>query len=162
MISSNARRHEQTQTVMDYSDRLDFGALSALVVDDNIHMRRLMGDILHAFGIGTVLEASDGSDAYETMKTNYIDLVLCDWVMQNLNGIDLLREVRKANSEVMNPEMGFVMMTAHSDDWRLVQAQEAGATSILVKPFSTAALYERIMHAIEPKPLRTPGERPGR
>jgi CheY-like chemotaxis protein len=150
---------------MDTQDRYDFATLSALVVDDNVHMRKLMSDILHAFGIGTVLEASDGSDAYQTMKTNYIDLVLCDWVMQNLNGIDLLREVRKAGSDVLNPDTGFVMITAHSDEWRLAQAKEAGVTSLLVKPFSTAALYERIMSAVEttqPPPAGNDSARAGR
>ncbi len=136
---------------MDSLDRFDFSHLTALVVDDNVHMRRLMRDILHVFGIGTVHEAADGSDAYITMKSEYVDLVLCDWVMQNLSGIDLLREVRKSGSEVQNPTVAFLMMTAHSDEWRIAQAKEAGATAVLVKPFSTAALYERIMGLIEPQ-----------
>ncbi len=138
---------------MDSLDRFDFSNLAALVVDDNVHMRRLMCDILRVFGIGTVYEAADGSDAYTTMKTHYVDLVLCDWVMQNLSGIDLLREVRKPGSDVQNPAIAFLMMTAHSDEWRLQQALEAGATAVLVKPFSTAALYERIMNIVEPQDI---------
>ena len=139
-------------------DRFDFASLTALVVDDNLHMRKLMADILLVFGIGTVLEASDGTDAYRLMKANAIDLVVCDWVMQNLNGIDLLREVRKEGSDVLNPNIAFVMMTAHSDEWRLDQARAAGATAILVKPFSTAALYERIMNVMQPPMLKSPAD----
>ncbi len=130
-------------------DRVDFATVSALVVDDNVHMRRLVADILHAFGMSRVYEASDGAEALELMKQHTIEIVLCDWMMDNLNGIELLQEVRKPDTPVVFRRVAFIMMTAHEDEDRMWRAKQAGATAVLVKPFSTAALYERILSAAE-------------
>jgi CheY-like chemotaxis protein len=130
-------------------DRFDFSRLSVLVVDDNAHMRKLVRDILHAFGITTVLEAADGSDAYVLLRMHYIDIVICDWVMDRVTGIELLRQVREKGNGLQNPDIAFIMMTAHSDKQRVLEAREAGVTTFLVKPFSTAALYERVLWVIE-------------
>ncbi len=130
-------------------ERFDFSRLSVMVVDDNSHMRKLVHDIIQAFGTGTIYEASDGADAYTLMRSHRVDIVICDWMMENVNGIDLLRQVRAEGSDVLNPQMGFIMMTAHSDERRVLEAREAGVTTFLVKPFSTAALYERFLWVVE-------------
>jgi DNA-binding response OmpR family regulator len=113
-------------------------------------MRKLVRDILHAFGITTVLEAADGSDAYILMRMHYIDIVICDWVMDRVSGIELLRQVRdEQDSSLQNGNIAFIMMTAHSDKQRVMEAREAGVTTFLIKPFSTAALYERVLWVVE-------------
>ncbi len=131
------------------SERFDFSRLSVMVVDDNAHMRKLVHDILQAFGIGMIYEANDGADAYTLLREHYVDIVICDWMMENVHGIDLLRQVRAEGSEVVNPRLGFIMMTVHSDERRVMEAREAGVTTFLLKPFSTAALYERFLWVVE-------------
>ena len=138
-------------------DRVDFARVSVLVVDDNLHMRRLMADILQAFGMGKVYEAVDGVEALAVMNENIVEIVLCDWMMDRLNGIELLQEVRKADSTILFRRVAFIMMTAHEDEDRVWRAKQAGATALLVKPFSTAALYERLLSAAE-SISRKPGE----
>jgi CheY-like chemotaxis protein len=130
-------------------ERVDFARVSALVVDDNIHMRRLVADILRAFGIGQVYEASDGAEALALMNTNMVEIVLCDWMMDKVTGIELLQEVRKPDTAIQFRRVAFIMMTAHDDEDRVWRAKEAGATALLVKPFSTSALYERLLSAAE-------------
>ncbi len=133
----------------DNEDRVDFARVSALVVDDNVHMRKLMADILQAFGIGRVLQAGDGLEALELMKANVLEIVLCDWMMDKLNGIELLQEVRRPETPIMYRNIAFILMTAHDDEDRLWRAKQMGATAVLVKPFSSAALFEKVLSCVE-------------
>ena len=108
-----------------------------------------MADILHAFGIGKTYQAANGVEALDILKTQSVQIVLCDWMMDKLNGIELLQEVRKMDASLLYHNVAFILMTAHDDEDRLWKAKQLGAAAILVKPFSSAALFERILSCVE-------------
>ncbi|MEK7246656.1 MAG: response regulator [Pseudomonadota bacterium] len=129
---------------VDYNiERLNF-----LIVDDNKHMCVLIKTILNAFGVRNVVEASDGADAFKALRHFPADIIICDWVMQPLDGLDFVRLVR-TGKDSPNPYVPVIMLTGHTEMHRVVEAREAGATEFLAKPVSPKKLYARIRSIIE-------------
>ena len=129
---------------VDYNiERLNF-----LVVDDNKHMCVLIKTILSAFGVRNVVEASDGADAFKALRHFPADIIICDWVMQPLDGLDFVRLVR-TGKDSPNPYVPVIMLTGHTEMHRVVEAREAGTTEFLAKPVSPKKLYARIRSIIE-------------
>jgi CheY-like chemotaxis protein len=129
-------------------DRYDLSKLAILVVDDNLHMRRLVRDMLHAFGVGQVYEASDGGAALGILRAQWVDILICDWVMEPVDGFDLVRMLRGA-TDVPNPMLPIIMMTGYTEAHRVLAARDAGITEMLAKPFSAGKLYQRLIAVIE-------------
>ncbi len=128
----------------DYNiERLNF-----LVVDDNKHMCVLIKTILSAFGVRNVLEAGDGADAFKVLKHFPADIIICDWVMQPLDGLDFVRLVR-TGKDSPNPYVPVIMLTGHTEMHRVMEAREAGVSEFLAKPVSPKKLYARIRSIIE-------------
>jgi len=92
----------------------DLQRLNVLIVDDNRHMRFLIKTILHAFGIREVMEAADGSDALKMLRTSPADVLVTDWMMEPLDGLDLTRMVR-TGSDSSNPFLLIIMLTGHTE-----------------------------------------------
>ncbi|MBL6933268.1 MAG: response regulator [Rhodospirillales bacterium] len=127
--------------------------LNFLVVDDNRHMRLIVKSILYSFGVRSVVEAEDGADAFRELRTYSADIVICDWKMEPLDGIDFTRMVRTA-SDSPNPFVPIVMLTGNTEQRRVVEARDAGVTEFLAKPISAKSLYSRIAGIIEhPRPF---------
>lgn len=111
-----------------------------LVVDDFKTMRKLVIGALKVCGLTNVTEADDGSTAWpifqeEATKGQPFQLVISDWNMPNMQGIDLLRNVRQhPNGETLP----FVLVTAEAEKANIVQAVEAGVSNYIVKPFNAA------------------------
>lgn len=126
----------------------DLSNLNVLVVDDNRHMRFLVKTILHAFAIKNIAEAADGSDALKLLKTFPTDVVICDWMMEPLDGIDLTRMIR-TGSDSANPFVPIIMLTGHTEMARVQEARDAGVTEFLAKPISSQAVYHRMVQIIE-------------
>ena len=122
--------------------------LNFLIVDDNKHMCLLVKSILNAFGVRNVVEASDGADAFKALKHFPADIIICDWVMQPLDGLDFVRLVR-TGKDSPNPYVPVIMLTGHTEMHRVVEAREAGANEFLAKPVSPMKLYARITSIIE-------------
>jgi DNA-binding response OmpR family regulator len=127
--------------------------LNFLVVDDNRHMRMLVKTILHALGSKNVVEAEDGADAFREMRTFPADIVICDWNMEPLDGLDFVRLIR-TGKDSPNPFVPIIMLTGHTEMNRVVEARDAGVNEFLAKPISAKALYGRIQSVIEkPRPF---------
>ncbi len=126
----------------------DLQRLNILVVDDNRHMRFLVKTILHTFGIREVAEAPDGSDALKVMRTFPTDVVITDWMMEPLDGIDLTRMIR-TGSDSANPFVPIIMLTGHTETVRVRDARDAGITEFLAKPVSSVMVYQRLVKLIE-------------
>ena len=127
--------------------------LNFLVVDDNRHMRMLVKTILHALGSKNVVEAEDGADAFREMRTFPADIVICDWNMEPLDGLDFVRLVR-TGKDSPNPFVPIIMLTGHTEMNRVVEARDAGVNEFLAKPISAKGLYGRIQSVIEkPRPF---------
>ena len=131
---------------------IDFNKLRFLICDDNAHMRRIVRTLLHSFGGREVYEAEDGATALETFNHHAPDIVICDWQMQILNGLELTHMIRQPGSG--NPYVPIIMLTGHSDKRRVMTARDAGVTEFLAKPISAKALYQRIVNVVvSPRPF---------
>lgn len=115
--------------------------MKILVVDDFSTMRRIIKNILKEIGYVNVDEADDGSTALEKLKGGSFDFVVTDWNMPNMPGIDLLKAIR------LDPalkHLPVLMVTAEAAKENVVTAVQAGVNNYIVKPFTAAALKERI------------------
>lgn len=127
--------------------------LNFLVVDDNKHMRALVKGILHALGTRNVHEAGDGADAFKELRHFPADIIICDWNMSPLDGLDFVRLVRTAKDSP-NPFVPIIMLTGHTEMARVVEARDAGVHEFLAKPISAKGLYSRIKAIIDrPRPF---------
>lgn len=126
----------------------DIERMSFMIVDDNKHMRVLVKHILNSFGVRNICEASDGADAFKELKTFSPDIVICDWEMDPLDGIDFVRLVRKGEDSP-NHFMPIIMLTGYTETSRVLEARDAGIHEFLAKPISAKALYSRIRSIID-------------
>ncbi len=120
--------------------------LKILVVDDHMLMRSMAENYCRAMGLENVQQTNGGEQAVKLIQSNHYDLVLLDWGMPDLQGIDALKLLR---ADRKNDKTAIVMVTAESEDSRLIEALEAGATSYLVKPFSQEDFEKKIKNVIE-------------
>ncbi|MHA1598211.1 MAG: response regulator [Alphaproteobacteria bacterium] len=127
--------------------------LNFLIVDDNKHMRALVTSILHALGAKNCLDAGDGADAFKELRHFPADIIICDWNMDPLDGLDFTRLVR-TGKDSPNPFVPIIMLTGHTEMNRVVEARDAGVSEFLAKPISAKGLYSRVRSIIErPRPF---------
>ncbi len=126
----------------------DLQRINVLVVDDNHHMRFLIKTILQAFRVKNISEAGDGADALKILQTFPADVVITDWMMEPLDGLDLTRLLR-TGSDSRNPFVPIIMLTGHTETLRVNEARDAGITEFLAKPLSSVMLYHRLVQIIE-------------
>ena len=124
-----------------------------LIVDDNKNMREIIRSMLEAFGVSKFREAEEGEVGYKRFVEFNPDLVICDWNMEPVDGIEFTRRVRN-NEDSPNRFVPVVMLTANTEAHHVVQARDVGVTEYLAKPLSAQSLYQRISAAIEsPRPF---------
>ena len=111
------------------------------MVDDFASMRRIVKGVLRQMGFNKIIEAEDGADALEVLQKEVIGLVLADWNMPKMTGIELLEAVRGDESL---KDIPFMMVTAEGQKGNVVEAVQAGVSSYIVKPFTSEALEEKI------------------
>ena len=107
--------------------------MKVLVVDDFATMRRIVKNILKQLGYDDITEAEDGESALSKLKTGNYELLVTDWNMPNMSGIDLLREIR---SDAKLKELPVLMVTAESQKENIMEAAKAGVNNYIVKPFT--------------------------
>jgi two-component system chemotaxis response regulator CheY len=129
-----------------------FGNLNILLIEDDWSMRALVRDVLQAFGAGTVQTASDGSAAYQILRNFPADIIILDWLMEPMNGLEFLKLIRNA-SDTPNPYVAAIMLTAFTELERVKECRDAGITEFLAKPFTPQKLYGRIARVIEDQRL---------
>ena len=115
--------------------------MTVLVVDDFATMRRIVRNILRDLNFKEVLEAEDGTAALTVLKTQKVDLIVSDWNMPKMTGIELLREVRATEGI---KEMPFLMVTAEAQKENVIEAVKARVSNYIVKPFNAATLAEKL------------------
>ncbi|MAI08666.1 MAG: hypothetical protein CMF61_06875 [Magnetococcales bacterium] len=116
-----------------------------LVVDDFQTMRRIIINLLRQLGFTNVVEAQDGQLALEKVKDDSIDLVISDWNMPNMTGLDFLKALR-ASEEYK--DLPFIMVTAEGKKENVIAAVQAGVNNYIVKPFNAATLKEKLSKVI--------------
>ncbi|MGB6349606.1 MAG: response regulator [Pseudolabrys sp.] len=127
--------------------------LNILIVDDNAYMRRLTRTMLTNLGAKSVLEAPDGLAALEAIRTCDPDVMLLDWDMPVLNGIEVLRIVRSPGV-FPRPNLPVIMLTTRAQRAQVNEALRAGANEFLLKPTSPKALCDRLLSIVyKPRPM---------
>ena len=130
-----------------------FERLRVLTVDDNVHMRRLVMTILQAFGVNQISEAGSGEGAWEMVREINPDIVILDWVMEGMSGVDLVRRLR-TDPMSPNPFVPVIMLTGHTSLEHAQQARDAGANEFIAKPVSVKTVMSRLASVIEhPRPF---------
>ncbi len=112
-----------------------------LVVDDYRTMVRIVRNLLHQLGFEDVDDANDGASALTKLRKRRFGLVISDWAMEPMSGLELLQAMR-ADPELAS--LPFIMITAENRKERIARAEQAGADGYIVKPFNAEALSERI------------------
>ena len=117
-----------------------------LVVDDFSTMRRIIRNLLRELGFDNVAEADDGQTALPTLRRGGFDLLITDWNMPGMTGLELLEGVRR------DPELAalpVLMVTAEAKREQIIAAAQAGVNGYIVKPFTAITLKEKIEKIFE-------------
>jgi two-component system, chemotaxis family, chemotaxis protein CheY len=115
--------------------------MTVLVVDDFSTMRRIVRNILRELDFKDILEADDGSSAVEILKSQKVDLVVSDWNMPKMTGLELLKFVR---SNEPTKDLPFLMVTAEAQKENIVEAVKARVSNYIIKPFTAVTLSEKL------------------
>lgn len=115
--------------------------MQVLVVDDFSTMRRIVKNILRQLGFNNIVEADDGTTAWEILQKQKIDFIVSDWNMPQMTGIDLLRKVR-ADERIGH--LPFLMVTAEAQQENILEAAQARVSNYIVKPFTADTLKKKI------------------
>ncbi|MPY74074.1 MAG: response regulator [Alphaproteobacteria bacterium] len=115
--------------------------IPVLIVDDYKTMLRIIRNLLKQIGFNNVDEATDGKAALEKMQQRKYGLVISDWNMEPMTGLELLKEVRADDKLRPTP---FIMITAESKTENVIAAKEAGVNNYIVKPFNAATLKTKL------------------
>lgn len=116
-------------------------SIRILCVDDFATMRRILKNILKQLGFTNITEADDGTTALEELKKGRFDLIISDWNMPKMSGLELLKTVRSMDDYKNIP---FLMVTAEAQKQNVVEAVQAGVSNYVVKPFTAEAISEKI------------------
>ena len=120
--------------------------IKILIVDDFATMRKVVRNLLKQVGYEDIVEAEDGVMALKALKSQKIDVIVSDWNMPNMTGLELLKAVR-ADAELAKTP--FLMVTAEALQDNVVAAVKAGVNNYIVKPFTAEVLNEKIKKIME-------------
>ncbi len=115
--------------------------IRVLVVDDFATMRRIVKGVLKQLGFKDIIEADDGTSALEELRNQEIGLIVSDWNMPKMTGLDLLKKVR---SDEKLKNIPFIMVTAEGQKENVLEAVKAGVSNYIVKPFTPEILSEKL------------------
>jgi two-component system chemotaxis response regulator CheY len=116
-------------------------SINVLIVDDYKTMLRIIRNLLKQLEFDNVEEATDGAEALQKLRAGNFGLVISDWNMAPMTGLDLLKEVR---ADARLKDLPFIMITAESKTENVVAAKQAGVSNYIVKPFNAETLKEKI------------------
>lgn len=115
--------------------------LKVLLVEDQMEARAMLRNMLMELGVTQIFESGNGREALTFLDSafDFIDLVICDWNMPSMTGVEVLRQLR-----TVDPDMPFLMITGRGDLDSVVEAKSSGVTGYIRKPFSPAQLEAKL------------------
>ncbi len=113
--------------------------MKVLVADDSGVMRKIIVRSLNAVGVTEIVEAGDGAEGWAKIQEEPVDLVLTDWNMPNVSGLEFLKKIREAGLEIP-----VIMVTTEAEKTKVIEAIQAGVTDYLCKPFESEELREKL------------------
>lgn len=131
---------------------VDVTQLNLLLVEDNVHFRTLMRKVLQALGMDKLEETEDGIEALEVLQTKTPDLVVVDWKMDGMDGVEFVKQIRALKGP--NRFVPIIMVTGYTEERLRTTASNAGVSGFLGKPISPKSLLRRIVDVMEnPRPF---------
>lgn len=125
---------------------VDLAGLSIQIVDDNMHMRQLIRVMLEAAGVAEIREAESGEQAWEMLQSWTPDLVLSDFMMPGMDGMELTEKIRGEDGAL--GRMPVIIVTGHGETANLRRAVAVGANDFIVKPFTAGVLLGRVTRCL--------------
>lgn len=122
---------------------VDFSRVRILIVDDNGYMLTILRTILHGFGIKQIFESKDPADAFDMVRSDAVDIIITDYQMEILDGLDFVRLVRTADDSP-NPLVPIIMLSAYSEKSKVMSARDAGVTEFCCKPVTAKEMFSRL------------------
>ncbi len=139
--------------MIDGLDAYDLSELTMLVVDDNEHMLRLAAAMLRGLGVAEVYKEKDAMKAINSGVLDQVDIVLSDWLMEPIGGIDFVRKVRDRNAST-KPFVPIIMMCGFTERKQVITARDCCINEFLSIPISSKLLYQRLVHVVQnPRPF---------
>ena len=131
----------------------NFVDFEVALVDANTYMRGLTKSMLKSFGVGTVWDYGTSDAAFTLCTDKRVDFILVDWMVEPLDGYEFVRRIRALESETLNT-VPIIVVTGHSEQFRVVEARDVGVNEFLAKPLSAQTLFDRIVSLIDrPRPF---------
>lgn len=121
--------------------------MNILIVDDYNTMLRIIRNLLKQLGFSNVDDAADGSAAFEKVQQKKYDLIISDWNMEPMSGLELLKQIR-ASEGAAYQNIPFIMVTAESKTENVIMAKQAGVNNYIVKPFNAETLKTKMASVI--------------
>lgn len=115
--------------------------VTILIVDDVPAIRKVLRRILKQLDFKSLVEAGDGKEAWDILESQPIDLIIADWNMPKMNGLELLKMIRSSDTHKMIP---FLMLTGKVEKENIIEAVNAGATNYMVKPFTAEIISNKL------------------
>jgi len=130
-----------------------FRTTKVLIVDDEYYSRKVIRTLLTAIGINHIYDAEDGPRGLDAIYAIAPDVVLVDWEMPGMDGAAFVKSVRSPDTFPL-PDVPIIMLTGHSERWRVVEAMRLGVNEYLLKPVSSKILLDRMIAIItNPRPI---------
>ncbi len=117
--------------------------MKILIVDDSSTMRRIIGNVVMQLGFtrDNFEEAEDGLKAWKLLSEAHYDVILTDWNMPNMNGLELVKKIRSEGTHQKTP---IIMITTEGGKSEVIIALKAGVNNYIVKPFNAEVLKEKL------------------
>ncbi len=133
---------------MNTTETFDFSEISFLVADSNAYMRELTVSMLRSVGVRRYWEAGDAAQALRQVKTHEVDIALIDWMLTPVDGLEAVRQIR-TSPHSPNRQMTIIMMSAHTEEWRVCKARDTGVNEFLARPLSLSTLGKRLVRCLD-------------
>ena len=135
------------------SKLVDFKYLTVLVIEDSAFMRRTLNKLLAGFGFKNVLETDNAAEGLKMLQQFNVDIILLDLAMDPIDGIEFTKMMR-TSSDTANPLVPIILITGHTERYRIEGARDAGVNEVLAKPVSSNDLLSRLMYVVQtPRPF---------
>ena len=121
--------------------------MKIMIVDDYSTMLRILRNLLRQLEFNNVDEANNGDEALQKLREGQYNLIISDWNMAPMTGLDLLKNVR---ADAKLKHIPFIMVTAESKTDNVIAAKQAGVSNYIVKPFNAETLKSKMSSVLGP------------
>lgn len=125
-----------------------FSDLSILVVDDDPSIREITAAVLKKLELARIDTASSGEEAFELFKKHNHSLIITDWQMEPVNGLELIKMIRQSDNGSPNTHVPVILSSGYCNDEAIEEIRAAGVNELLVKPYSADDLIKRVVYVL--------------